>query len=78
MNEDTNSTFESGDICNPKSFNCPSCPDAQCVFEKYGPDIINRGLQIFNFVGLFWLLFFFGAMGEMVMAGAFSGWYWTR
>ena len=35
-------------------------------------------LQLLNFFGLFWLLFFIEAMEEMVMAGAFSGWYWTR
>ena len=34
--------------------------------------------QFLNFFGLFWLLFFIEAMEEMVMAGAFSGWYWTR
>ena len=33
--------------------------------------------QVFNFFGMFWLLFFIEALGEMVMAGAFSGWYWT-
>ena len=27
--------------------------------------------------GLFWLLFFMSALGEMVLAGSGSGWYWT-
>ena len=27
--------------------------------------------------GLFWLLFFMSALGEMVLAGSVSGWYWT-
>lgn len=28
--------------------------------------------------GLFWLVFFASAFGEMVLAGVFATWYWTR
>ena len=26
---------------------------------------------------MFWYIFFFEALGEMILAGAFAGWYWT-
>ena len=34
-------------------------------------------VQVYNVFGLFWLLFFMSALGEMVLAGSVSGWYWT-
>ena len=75
----TNMPFTHGDKCDPSTFlRCTTCPQAQCVFNKYGPSTVNSWLQLLNFVGLFWLLFFLSAMGEMVMAGAFSDYYWTR
>ena len=46
-------------------------------FTNLSPFLLNP-FQFLNFFGLFWLLFFIEAMEEMVMAGAFSGWYWTR
>ena len=75
----TNSPLTHGDKCDPSTFlRCTSCPEAQCVFNKYGPNTLNSWLQLLNFVGLTWLLFFLSALGEMVMAGAFSDYYWTR
>ena len=75
----TNMPFTHGDKCDPSTFlRCTSCPQAQCVFNKYGPSTLNSWFQLLNFVGVFWLLFFFSALGEMVMAGAFSDYYWTR
>ena len=33
--------------------------------------------QLFNLFMLLWGLFFLSALEELVMAGAFSAWYWT-
>lgn len=33
--------------------------------------------QLVNLFGLFWGVFFMEALGQMVLAGAFAGWYWT-
>lgn len=41
-----------------------------------GPALADSWFQVLNFFGLFWLLFFVEALGEMVLAGAFAGWYW--
>ena len=97
-NPSTDRPFETGDTCDMAIFaNNTKCPEAQCLFYKYGPRLSDSWLQVpakfhppifqhsllnpfqfLNFFGLFWLLFFIEAMEEMVMAGAFSGWYWTR
>ena len=34
-------------------------------------------LHAYNIFAMFWSLFFLSAMGEMVLSGAFSSWYWT-
>eukprot|EP00095_Tigriopus_kingsejongensis_P005861 maker-scaffold38_size502422-snap-gene-1.13 protein:Tk05861 transcript:maker-scaffold38_size502422-snap-gene-1.13-mRNA-1 annotation:"hypothetical protein DAPPUDRAFT_305570" len=54
------------------------CPNARCDFFKYGTTELALYLQIFNIFGLLWGLFFISAMEEMIMAGAFAAWYWTR
>ena len=36
------------------------------------------GYALYNLFGLLWGLFFVSAFGQMVMAGSFAGWYWTR
>ena len=92
VNPDTGEDFTVGDTCEPETFqNCTSCPESQCVFHKYGPRLADSWLQVrvtrlkkflisfqvLNFFGLFWLLFFIEALEQMVMAGAFAGWYWT-
>jgi len=83
MNPDTNKMFQTNDVCDPATFppvcgsNCTDCPTPMCVFHKFGPALSDSWLQFFNFFGLFWLLFFVEALGEMVMAGAFAGWYWN-
>ena len=72
-------SVDNDEVCYQSSFpKLASCPEAQCVFSKYGPSTITSWLQLLNLIGLFWLIFFLSAMGEMIMAGAFAGWYWTR
>ena len=38
---------------------------------------VTFSLQLFNLFMLLWGLFFLSALEELVMAGAFSAWYWT-
>ena len=86
VNPTTEQLYQNNQECNPDTFStsCPinnstctseHCPN--CVFHKYGPTLAETWLQIYNFFGLFWLLFFMSALGEMVLAGSISGWYWT-
>jgi len=76
--------FEEHDKCKPEEFvNATStdCPDLRmdtaCMFYKYGPTNETLVMQVYNLFGLLWMLFFFSAMGEMILAGAFASWYWT-
>jgi len=69
--------LKDGDECNPETFSVDeNCP-AECIFRKMSvPDEMNY-LQLYNLLGLFWGLFFASALGEMVLAGGFSSWYWA-
>lgn len=61
--------------CDPNDFyDTVTC---QCIFYKLGPNDEKNYLQIYNIFGLFWGLCFVAALGEMVLAGAFSSWYWV-
>jgi choline transporter-like protein 2/4/5 len=74
----TSQAFRANQECNPDSFpSCPSCPSMKCVFSRFGPGSRENWFQVYNIFGLLWLVFFFEAFGEMVMAGVFASWYWT-
>ena len=84
LNPATQKMFVTNEKCDPTTFpteecsqNCPADGCPQCVFHKFGPSLAESWLQVLNFFGLFWILFFVAALGEMVLAGAFAGWYWT-
>lgn len=49
-----------------------------CEFYRYGNPSEANWLQVFNFFALLWCLFFSSAAEEMIMAGAFAAWYFTR
>ena len=58
--------------------NCSTvCPGAICQFVKYTKNKDYSLLSFVNLFGLYWGVFFFGAFGELVLAGVFSQWYWT-
>jgi len=61
--------------CDPDTFN--NTETCECVFYKLGPNDRENYLQIYNVFGMFWGLCFVSALGEMVLAGAFSSWYWV-
>jgi len=70
--------FESWDSCAPDEFlNCTSCPEAACVFNKYGPQTLHLVLQWYNIFALLWSIAFVSAFGDMTIAGAVAQWYWT-
>ena len=48
-----------------------------CQFFRYGPSTFAQVLQLINLFGIFWGVFFMEAFGQLVLAGAFAGWYWT-
>merc|ERR1712226_887917 len=41
-------------------------------------DDMMRNMLIYVLLWYFWTVFFFDAIGNLVTAGAVSGWYWTR
>jgi len=65
--------------CLPEEFqSCTTgCPGVVCQFVKYKDNSDYSLFSFFNVFGLYWGVFFFGAFGEMVLAGVFSQWYWT-
>ena len=84
------SVYQFGDSCNPEQFNqtCNSnsgCRVAgketvlSCTFLKYQSVVGIRGwMQWFNLFGFYWAMNFVTAFGEMVLAGVFAKWYWTK
>ncbi|XP_047737177.1 choline transporter-like protein 2 isoform X1 [Hyalella azteca] len=70
--------LQEGAMCEPVHFNeTNACAGATCQFLKVYVNPHIPRLQIYNVFALFWCLFFISAMGEMVLAGAFSSWYWA-
>ena len=76
IGKDANCTdAEIGTKCDPNTYNNTDL--CECAFIKYGPNSHENYLQLYNLFGLFWGLCFVAALGEMVLAGAFSSWYWV-
>ena len=47
INPETSKAYETGDICSQTSFaNRTICPEAQCVFHKFGPRLSDSWLQV--------------------------------
>lgn len=74
--------YTNGTACLPLDFQgkCPvtdACVAAECSFVGYTGHTAAIYLHLYNLVGLLWGLFFCSAVGEMVLAGVFSAWYFT-
>jgi len=75
LNTTTNATCVPEEF---KKFHCSTfCPGVVCQFVKYTKNQDYSLYSFCNLFGLYWGVFFFGAFGEMVLAGVFSQWYWT-
>jgi len=80
-NPNTNASFLLGEDCTQWADNftavcdCPS--EVGCHFFRYGPTTMASAFQLLNLFGIFWGIFFVEAFGQLVLAGAFAGWYWT-
>ena len=61
--------------CVPEKYN--NTETCECNFYKLSANELENYLQLYNVFGLFWGLCFVAALGEMVLAGAFSSWYWV-
>ncbi|XP_032776973.2 choline transporter-like 2 [Daphnia magna] len=74
------SVIDSVGTCIPLGFEkiCDiQCPGSTCRFFDTGADFYVTLLQIYNFLGLCWSIFFVSALSEIVLAGAFASWYWA-
>ena len=70
--------LETYDSCQPQSLlNCSNCPEAACVFYRYGSRTLHLVLQWYNLFAALWAAAFISATGDLVLAGAVSAWYWT-
>ena len=79
-NPSTNLSFNLGEECTAWADNFTSvcnCSTVGCHFFRYGPSTLAQSLQLINLFGIFWGIFFMEAFGQLVLAGAFAGWYWT-
>jgi len=65
--------------CSPESWDASvdGGDGCVCTFIRLGKNSLANYFQLYNLFMLFWSLCFVTAMGEMVLAGAFSSWYWT-
>ncbi|PNF41327.1 hypothetical protein B7P43_G17041 [Cryptotermes secundus] len=72
-------TYEAGDRCDPDTFSIclASCPTAVCHFYGSEKEKYVNYLHAYNAFGIFWLMFFISAIGEMILASTFATWYWT-
>ena len=80
VNPVTNQSFVLGEECTLWADNFTqvcSCDQVGCQFFRYGPSTFAQVLQLINLFGIFWGIFFMEALGQLVLAGAFAGWYWT-
>ena len=84
----TKDVYKFGESCEPSVFNetctTPCKVDNQpaqilCTFNKYQKVAgIQSWMQWFNLFALYWGMNFVTSFGEMVLAGVFAKWYWTR
>jgi choline transporter-like protein 2/4/5 len=71
--------LEAGDRCDPDTFDVcsASCPTAVCQFYSSEKEKYVDYLHAYNIFGIFWMMFFISAVGEMILAATFASWYWT-
>ena len=72
-----------GNDCSPDTLIqtvCEQCiPNVLCKFDELAkPDGLIYWLQWFNLFGFYLAMNFVTSYGEMVLAGVFAKWYWTR
>ena len=66
------------------SFNQTACslctPPILCKFTKYTKQGFGfvSWMQWFNLFGFYWAMNFVTAYGEMILAGVYAKWYWTK
>ena len=89
----SNTTFKVGDPCTPATFNNES-QNATCVFYRYGygnPFSISETTPVINFLNdyqwvpqlynlfmFFWFQAFVIGFNQMVLAGCFAIWFWSK
>lgn len=72
--------FANGTLCEPKVFHCheiPECASAYCHFIKRTDSPKLRFEKYFSLFMCIWCLYFVSAFSQLVLASAFSKWYWT-
>ena len=82
LNPVTNEGYKQNDTCHPSQFNqtCHNCPQITCQFTRYEKEggWFGSWMIWFNLFAFYWTMEFVTALGELVLAGVFSQWYWTH
>ena len=82
LNPDTKEPYKQNDTCLPSTFNetCNNCPQITCQFTRYEKEggWFGSWMIWFNLFAFYWTMEFVTALGELVLAGVFSQWYWTH
>jgi len=82
LNPVTNEGYKQNDTCHPSQFNqtCRNCPQITCQFTRYEKEggWFGSWMIWFNLFAFYWTMEFVTALGELVLAGVFSQWYWTH
>lgn len=80
VNLSMNETFINGSLCNTFEFPCrkiAGCESSYCHFiDRYDTKELTMQKYFSAFMCL-WCLFFVSAFSQLVLASAFSRWYWT-
>ncbi|XP_038045562.1 choline transporter-like protein 2 [Patiria miniata] len=75
-----NFSLANGTECVPEEFQQGGMhygSGASCMFQSYAlPDYVIY-LQFYNLFGLFWLMEFVVALGQVTLSGAFASYYWA-
>lgn len=62
--------------CSAKDFN-KTLSQLRCQFTQYVANQHLSRLQIYNFIGLIWGMFFIVGLGQVALAAAFASYYWA-
>ncbi|XP_071802094.1 choline transporter-like protein 2 [Asterias amurensis] len=71
----TNSMNQTVIDCNPETFD--NSTGASCMFSSYKLPSYIIYLQFYNLFGLFWMMEFVVALGQVALSGAFASYFWA-
>ena len=77
INAPLGSDLVNGSSCDMAEWNANESFPALCVFKNFEAPYYTIYLQVYMVLGLFWVINFIIALGEMTLAGAYASYYWA-